>query len=85
MVSPQDRWTVLSHAFSAYMDKSNEGRFHAGRLATMIGRELRAYLGMTKDDDRPRIYHYKPAHDARYDEFTKADTGFDAVSEMEDG
>jgi hypothetical protein len=85
LTTPQERWSTLSDAFAAFMDKSNEGRFRAGRLATIIGRSLRTYLGMSEEDGRLRFYHYSPAENARYDEFTKADNGFDAVSQMEDG
>jgi hypothetical protein len=81
--SPKDRWTALSSAFGAYMDKSTEGEFQAGRFATMIARELITHVGTTQD--RLTLYQYEPSDDPRYDKFEDASSGFEAVSQLKDG
>ncbi|MEA2822147.1 MAG: hypothetical protein QOJ86_4151 [Bradyrhizobium sp.] len=85
MTIPQDRWAELSAAFASYLVSSRDERFQPGRLAEMIAREFRAYIGLQKNDKRVLLYRYTPSHDARYDEFDAVSSGWGAVSVTPDG
>lgn len=83
MANHEDRWKLLCSKYEELNSKGHELYFRMGRFAIQLSKEVAKSCGCSEDS--VFLYEYTLGNYPGEDSFSKASSGFDAVSEQEKG